>query len=115
MEEHIKFAEEGRSLQQQGVSSSGKSPYSLLPIGLFDSGVGGLTVLAAMRALMPDESYLFLGDTARLPYGTKSPETIVRYALQATARLVERRIKPVSYTHLDVYKRQVSDPSEAKH
>ena len=93
MEEHIKFAEEGRSLQQQGVSSSGKSPYSLLPIGLFDSGVGGLTVLAAMRALMPDESYLFLGDTARLPYGTKSPETIVRYALQATARLVERRIK----------------------
>ena len=68
-----------------------KSPF--LPIGLFDSGVGGLTVLRAMRALMPDESYLFLGDTARLPYGTKSPETIVRYALQATARLVARRIK----------------------
>ena len=66
---------------------------SLLPIGLFDSGVGGLTVLSAMRALMPDESYLFLGDTARLPYGTKSPETIVRYALQATAKLVERHIK----------------------
>jgi glutamate racemase len=64
-----------------------------LPIGLFDSGVGGMTVLRAMRALIPEESYLFLGDTARLPYGTKSQATIIRYALQATAKLVENRIK----------------------
>ena len=53
-----------------------------LPIGLFDSGVGGLTVLDAMRRLMPGEDYLFLGDTARVPYGAKSQKTIVRYSLQ---------------------------------
>ena len=49
-----------------------------LPVGLFDSGVGGLTVLRAMRACMPGESFLYLGDTARLPYGTKSRDTIAR-------------------------------------
>lgn len=64
-----------------------------LPVGLFDSGVGGLTVLRAMRACMPGESFLYLGDTARLPYGTKSRDTIARYSLQVTARLVERKIK----------------------
>ncbi|MCL1939061.1 MAG: glutamate racemase [Desulfovibrionaceae bacterium] len=64
-----------------------------LPIGLFDSGVGGLTVLAALRKRLPQEHYCYLGDTARLPYGTKSSSTIVRYSLQATQKLVERRIK----------------------
>lgn len=64
-----------------------------LPIGIFDSGVGGLTVLAALRARLPGERFRYLGDTARLPYGTKSGATIVRYALRATAKLVERRIK----------------------
>ena len=66
---------------------------SNLPIGLFDSGIGGLTVLQAMREAMPHENYLYLGDNARLPYGTKSPETINRYALQATRLLVTRNIK----------------------
>jgi len=64
-----------------------------LPIGIFDSGVGGLTVLAAMQRRMPHEDMLYLGDTARLPYGTKSPDTITRYALQAASRLVAQRIK----------------------
>src|SRR5450756_984543 len=50
------------------------------PIGLFDSGVGGLTVLEAVARRMPFEDLLYLGDTARLPYGTKSPETVRRYA-----------------------------------
>ena len=59
-----------------------------LPIGLFDSGVGGLTVLAAVRARLPGESVLYLGDTARLPYGAKSPATIRRYALQCAGQLV---------------------------
>lgn len=63
------------------------------PIGVFDSGVGGLTVLAALRARLPREQYLYLGDTARLPYGTKSAETVVRYALQAADALVGRGIK----------------------
>ena len=64
-----------------------------LPIGMFDSGVGGLTVLKALRTRMPCEDILYLGDTARLPYGTKSAETITRYAVQAASKLVQRRIK----------------------
>ena len=52
-----------------------------------------MTVLRAMRACFPGESFLYLGDTARLPYGTKSRDTIARYSLQVTARLVERKIK----------------------
>ena len=64
-----------------------------LPIGVFDSGVGGLTVLRALRALLPHESFIYLGDTARLPYGTKSAESVVRYSIQAADALVERDIK----------------------
>lgn len=63
------------------------------PIGVFDSGVGGLTVLRALRALLPHESYIYLGDTARLPYGTKSAASVVRYSIQAADALVERDIK----------------------
>lgn len=63
------------------------------PIGVFDSGVGGLTVLRALRAAMPRESFVYLGDTARLPYGTKGPETVQRYASQAAALLVARDVK----------------------
>lgn len=63
------------------------------PIGVFDSGVGGLTVLAALRRELPRERFLYLGDTARLPYGTKSPETVVRYALQASEAIVARGVK----------------------
>jgi glutamate racemase len=63
------------------------------PVGVFDSGVGGLTVLRALRAALPGESFLYLGDTARLPYGTKSAHTVVRYALQAADELVGRGIK----------------------
>lgn len=64
-----------------------------IPIGVFDSGVGGLTVLRALRSAMPAENFIYLGDTARLPYGTKSPKTVVRYALQCAAALIERRIQ----------------------
>ncbi len=63
------------------------------PIGVFDSGVGGLTVLRALLRTLPTESFLYLGDTARLPYGTKSPESIRRYALQAARLLVGRGVK----------------------
>jgi glutamate racemase len=64
-----------------------------LPIGVFDSGVGGLTVLRALCAVLPEESFIYLGDTARLPYGTKSEHSVARYALQAADELVERGIK----------------------
>lgn len=63
------------------------------PIGVFDSGVGGLTVLAALRAELPHESFIYLGDTARLPYGTKSAKTVERYALQIAELLVTRDVK----------------------
>lgn len=64
-----------------------------LSIGVFDSGMGGLTVLKALRAELPHESFVYLGDTARLPYGTKSPDTVKQYAVQMARILVDRRIK----------------------
>lgn len=63
------------------------------PIGVFDSGVGGLTVLKALATELPRERFVYLGDTARLPYGTKSPETVVRYALQAAEALAAYGVK----------------------
>jgi glutamate racemase len=65
------------------------------PIGVFDSGMGGLTVLRALLARLPNEHFVYLGDTARLPYGTKSPETVQAYALQATRLLVSEGVKMV--------------------
>jgi glutamate racemase len=66
-----------------------------LPIGIFDSGVGGLTVVRQIHCLMPGEDLLYLGDTARVPYGTKSPGTVVRFACEDTAFLVRERVKAV--------------------
>jgi glutamate racemase len=63
------------------------------PIGVFDSGVGGLTVLRALRARLPYETMIYLGDTARVPYGPKSPETIVAYAREAAGFLIGQGIK----------------------
>jgi glutamate racemase len=63
------------------------------PIGVFDSGVGGLTVLRALLAALPREDFLYLGDTARLPYGTKSAGTVARYSVRAAESLVARGIK----------------------
>lgn len=64
-----------------------------LSIGVFDSGVGGLTVLKAIRETLPNENLVYLGDTARLPYGTKSPASISRYACRATTHLQQNNIK----------------------
>lgn len=64
-----------------------------LPIGIFDSGIGGLTVLRALKQILPEEHFLYLGDTARLPYGTKSPETVRNYALSACEILVNSGVK----------------------
>ncbi len=66
---------------------------SELPIGVFDSGVGGLTVVQAIRQLLPDEHVLYLGDTARVPYGTRSPRTVERYAERVAGHLLRRGIK----------------------
>lgn len=63
------------------------------PIGVFDSGVGGLTVLDAIHRALPWEDLIYLGDTARVPYGTKSPDSVSRYARQAALALVRRDVK----------------------
>ncbi len=63
------------------------------PIGIFDSGVGGLTVLKQMLVHLPGERMIYLGDTARLPYGIKSRETVVRYSLNNAAFLLEKGVK----------------------
>lgn len=65
------------------------------PIGVFDSGIGGLTVAAALARRMPAESILYLGDTARLPYGSKSPATVTRYTRTNVEFLAERGVKAV--------------------
>lgn len=74
-------------------SVSAKPIDAQAPIGVFDSGVGGLTVLRALLRSLPSEDFVYLGDTARLPYGTKSAESIRRYSLQAAHTLHERGIK----------------------
>ena len=65
------------------------------PLGVFDSGVGGLTVVRALRQLLPNESIIYLGDTARLPYGSKSPDTIRRFAIEDAQFLVSHGVKAV--------------------
>lgn len=65
------------------------------PIGVFDSGLGGLTVARALQRCLPGESLVYVGDTARVPYGPKSPETVRRYALQIGSWLVEQGVKCV--------------------
>ncbi len=63
------------------------------PIGVFDSGIGGLTVVKALRDRLPNETIVYLGDTARVPYGPKSPETVQRYALELAYMLMQKKSK----------------------
>lgn len=88
-----------------------------LPIGVFDSGLGGLTVVRALRERLPNESIIYLGDTARVPYGTRSAATVVRYARGCSQLLIERGIKllvvacnTASAVALDVLTRELPVP-----
>lgn len=65
------------------------------PIGVFDSGVGGLTVVRALRRALPGEDIIYLGDTARVPYGSKSPRTVEKYSLGCQRFLLDRDVKLV--------------------
>jgi len=65
------------------------------PIGVFDSGIGGLTVLKALIEKLPGETFLYLGDTAKVPYGNKSKETVTRYALANTLFLLQKGVKAI--------------------
>lgn len=68
---------------------------SKAPIGVFDSGVGGLTVLRALRSRFPQERFVYLGDTARVPYGNKSPETVSRYSLNIAGHLTNEGCRAI--------------------
>jgi glutamate racemase len=65
------------------------------PIGIFDSGIGGLTVARAIYERLPHESTIYFGDTARVPYGPKSPDTVRRYSLEILRWLLEQGVKAV--------------------
>src|SRR5215468_4261200 len=71
------------------------TPNGRHPIGVFDSGVGGLTVVRALRLALPGEDVVYLGDTARVPYGSKSPRTVERYSLACQRFLLDRGVKLV--------------------
>lgn len=77
-----------------GGDGDGEAPGSC-PIGVFDSGIGGLTVAAAMRELLPGEDIFYIGDTARVPYGGKSPQTVERYAVEIAGLLLAEQAKIV--------------------
>ncbi len=88
-----------------------------IPIGIFDSGIGGLTVLKEIARELPSESTIYLGDTARVPYGIRSPETVSRYSFENTRFLYSRGIKllvvacnTVSSISLDAIRETVSIP-----
>lgn len=65
------------------------------PIGVFDSGIGGLTVARALFELLPNENIIYLGDTARLPYGTKSKETVILYSIECLKFLLSKKVKMI--------------------
>ncbi len=86
-------------------------------IGVFDSGVGGLTVLSSLLQLLPGEKYVYFGDTARVPYGNKTPETIIHYTRQIVEFLAGKNIKAlvvacntVSSTGLEVIRDMIDIP-----
>ncbi len=78
-----------------GSSRATDSEGARRPLGVFDSGLGGLTVVRALREAMPGEDIIYLGDTARVPYGTKGPQTVIKYALGCAKSLVSRRVKAI--------------------
>ena len=95
-------------------------PMKDLSLGMFDSGIGGLTVLREVRKLLPHEHIIYLGDTARVPYGNRSAETVTRYSLENTRFLLEKGIKMLivacntsSAIALTALKRRLPSPSSA--
>ncbi len=69
--------------------------YNNAPIGIFDSGLGGLTVFKEVRKILPDEDLIYFGDTARVPYGNKSKETVLRYSTEISKFLISKGVKIV--------------------
>ena len=82
-----------RSLQALDQEKSSLTGTAEAPIGVFDSGVGGLTILSALREELPNENYIYFGDTANCPYGTRNDTEIVEVSIQACRFLIEQRVK----------------------
>ena len=82
-----------RSVEANSTTRSTDRSGDSRPIGVFDSGIGGLTVVSALRSLLPNESIYYLGDTARVPYGGKSPTTVQRYSLEIATLLMGENAK----------------------
>lgn len=82
-------------MAELGGAGEGLLGRSSAPLGVFDSGLGGLTVVRALRRALPHENIVYLGDTARVPYGTKGPDTVVKYALGCAKHLVGRGVKAI--------------------
>lgn len=91
--ESIQCCMQAKVTMKNEAATAGKN--AELPIGVFDSGVGGLTVVRAIREALPQEDIVYLGDTARTPYGTKSPKTIMRFSCESTQFLLQHRVKAV--------------------
>ena len=72
---------------------SGQEEWNNSPIGVFDSGVGGLTVAREIMRQLPNERIVYFGDTARVPYGSKSKETVTRYSRQIVHFLETQQVK----------------------
>ena len=87
--------ESGRVVFNEINTLPGFTSISMYPIGVFDSGVGGLTVAREIMRQLPEESMIYFGDTARVPYGTKSKDTIVRYSRQIVNFLLSKGVKAV--------------------
>jgi glutamate racemase len=81
--------------KSQGSKSNPPVRQTELPIGVFDSGIGGLTVVRQLHRVLPNEDIVYLGDTARVPYGSKSPSTVVRFACEDTQFLLQQNVKAV--------------------
>ncbi len=88
-----------------------------LPVGVFDSGLGGLSAVREIRSAAPDEDIIYFGDTARVPYGSRSPETIIKYACDDADFLLERGVRAivvacgtVSSVALDLLKERCTVP-----
>ena len=83
-----------------------------LPIGVFDSGLGGLTAFKELKRLMPNEDIVYFGDSARIPYGTKSPSVIKKFALQDTRFLLSKSVKAILVACGTVSSNCIQDVSE---
>ncbi len=82
-----------RDFHASESGAAGRSDHRARPVGVFDSGIGGLTVLHELLVALPQEDFIYLGDTARFPYGERSPEELERFSAEIAEELLNRQVK----------------------